>query len=106
MPPFPPGTVAAWQTTPAPASAAARDAPQPLPRDRPHAPPPSRGQALKHVLGQIQTDHCNLFHGWLPSVGVVENPTVAHRCRKGDIHPIIARSAAISTRAFPGARVS
>jgi hypothetical protein len=43
---------------------------------------------LKDCLGQIQPDRCNLFHGWLPSVGVVRNPTLAHRCREGAIHPI------------------
>src|SRR6266436_6345028 len=43
---------------------------------------------LKHCFGQIQPDRCNLFHGWLPSVGVVDNPTLAHRCREGAIHPI------------------
>src|SRR4029077_4628194 len=45
---------------------------------------------LKHLLGQIQTDRCNLFHGWLPPVGVFENPTLAHRRRKGASHPSIA----------------
>ena len=43
---------------------------------------------LEDVLRQVQTDRANFSHGWLPSVAVFDNPTLAHRCREGAIHPI------------------
>ena len=46
-----------------------------------HHPCPINSMDLKHCLGQIQPNRCNLFHGWLPSVGVVDNPTLARECR-------------------------
>jgi hypothetical protein len=49
---------------------------------------------LKHILGDIQADYANLFHGWLPFKLVFSKPTLAQRCREGAIHPIIARRAA------------
>jgi hypothetical protein len=36
----------------------------------------------------LQALHRVRAHGWLPSVGVFDNPTLAHRCREGAIHPI------------------
>src|SRR5678815_2171428 len=42
---------------------------------------------LHHALRQIDPDNANLVHGWSPSVGS-QAPTLAHRCRKGAIHPI------------------
>jgi len=43
---------------------------------------------LEDVLRQVQTDRANFSHGWLPSVGVFDNQTLAHRCRERAIHPI------------------
>jgi len=52
-----------------------------------HCPIASTLCTLKHGFGQIQPDRCNLLRGWLPSVGVVDNPTLAHRRREGAITP-------------------
>jgi len=36
---------------------------------------------LKNLLGKVQTDYANLFHGWLPSFVSYMTPLLAHRCR-------------------------
>jgi hypothetical protein len=43
---------------------------------------------LEDLLGQIQPDRCNLCHGWLPFVGVVDDQLWHTRCHEGAIHPI------------------
>jgi hypothetical protein len=78
-PPSRPSSAALWQRTPKPASGAPRDAASLLHRINSMHP--------EHGFGQIQPNRCNLLHGWLPSVGVVDNPTLAHRCREGAIPP-------------------
>src|SRR5918993_2516429 len=42
----------------------------------------ARAVRLEHVLGQVQADGANLFHGRLPPV-VLNTTTLARRCRRG-----------------------
>src|SRR5476649_238728 len=44
---------------------------------------------LEDGLRQVKAKSANLLHGWLPLVEF-DNPTLAHRCREGAIHPIMA----------------
>src|SRR5947209_3252904 len=44
---------------------------------------------LKNMLGYVQADCRNLAHGWLPFRVILRNTSLARRCRKGAIHPII-----------------
>src|SRR5262249_1597755 len=44
---------------------------------------------LKNMLRQVQSDRSNLAHGWLPSLLFRSDSSLALRCRKGAIHPII-----------------
>src|SRR3954447_27002632 len=48
---------------------------------------------LKNVLRQIQTNRANLRHGRLPLSGSTHIASLAHRCRSGAVHPIIASAA-------------
>src|SRR5262249_45529800 len=43
---------------------------------------------LKIMLRQVQSDRSNLAHGWLP-FAADSHSSLALRCRKGAIHPII-----------------
>ena len=43
------------------------------------------------MFGDIQTDYANLRHGCLPLV-VLNTSTLAHRCRRRGVHPIIKGS--------------
>ena len=47
---------------------------------------------LKYVLRQIQTNRANLAHGRSPLLEIFIDLILAHRCRSGAVHPIIARS--------------
>jgi hypothetical protein len=66
-----------------------------------HCPIASTPCTLKHGFGQIQPNRCNLLRGWLPSVGVVDNPILAHRCREGP-SPHQACGQAIAVAEFVG----
>jgi hypothetical protein len=44
---------------------------------------------LKNMLGYVHPDCRNLAHGWLPFLVILQNTSLARRCRKGAIHPII-----------------